>query len=85
MSLFYVERQGWQRWPKTLIVVKKNDHGDERRRYVPERTCRAIRHKNEFGHFDLHCSECHHLMMIQRDGSETMPNYCDECGCKVVE
>lgn len=36
MSQFYVERQGWQRWPRMLIMCKKTGYGVERRRYVPE-------------------------------------------------
>ena len=51
----------------------------------PERTCRAIPRKNEFGHNDLHCSKCHHLMQVQRDGSEKPPKFCDECGARVVD
>ena len=34
---FYVEHQGWARWPKVLIVCRKRGEGIERKRYVPER------------------------------------------------
>lgn len=45
MAMFYVERQPWQHWPKKLVVVRKVDGEgkDERRWYVPERTCRVER------------------------------------------
>ena len=33
---YYVERQGWAHWPKTLIMCRKRGDGIERRRYVPE-------------------------------------------------
>lgn len=36
MSQFYVEHQGWVRWPRTLIICKKTSYGIERKRYVPE-------------------------------------------------
>lgn len=36
MSQFYVEHQGWVRWPRTLIMCKKTGYGIERKRYVPE-------------------------------------------------
>lgn len=55
------------------------------KRYVPEKTCRIVWHSNEFGLFDLHCSECCSLLLIQRDGSETQPNYCPNCGAKAIE
>lgn len=50
-----------------------------------ERTCRTVWHSNEFGLFDLHCSECCSLLLIQRDGSETQPNFCPNCGARVKE
>jgi hypothetical protein len=39
---FYVERQGWARWPRVLIMCRKRGRDEsgniiaERRRYVPE-------------------------------------------------
>ena len=39
---FYVEQQGWARWPKVLIMCRKRGRDEsgniiaERRRYVPE-------------------------------------------------
>lgn len=32
---FYVERQGWARWPRVLVMCRKRGDGVERRRYVP--------------------------------------------------
>lgn len=81
MSLFYVERQLWQRWPETLVMVKKNGHGDERRRYVPERTCRDFggeKGTNGEG-YDFACSACGFCC------DQPQPNYCPNCGARVKE
>lgn len=53
-------------------------------KYVPERTCHVIGHR-------LHCDEgdeewllsCGHEVINESD--EYPPNYCDECGAKVVD
>ena len=38
MSLFYVERQVWQHWPKALIMCKKLGEGRvDRKRYIPDK------------------------------------------------
>ena len=74
MSLYYVERQPWQRWPKKLIMVKQVDGGekDENRAYVPERTCTPIRRGTI-----ISCGAC---------GSELHEPFmfCGECGARVV-
>ena len=74
MSLYYVERQPWQRWPKKLIMAKKVDGGekDERRAYVLERTCTPIRRGTI-----ISCGAC---------GSELHEpfRFCGGCGAKVV-
>ena len=84
---FYVEHQGWARWPKTLIMCRKRGYEIiERRRYVPERTCTIeSSFLNDFSNnhecwweFDLSCG--HH---ITGDTMDT-PNYCEVCGAKVV-
>lgn len=74
MSLYYIERQPWQRWPNKLIMVKKvdGDGNDERRAYVPERTCTSIRRGTI-----ISCGAC---------GSELHEpfRFCGGCGAKVV-
>lgn len=87
MSLFYVERQCWQRWPKTLIVVKENDHGDERRRYVPERTChmelRKLGATYDVFYFDC-CDEEYAESRTDR-ASCISGKVCPYCGARVKE
>ena len=75
MSLFYVERQCWQRWPKVLIMVCKGEGGEVRKRYVPERTCHII-DVNESG-----------VGICDRCGgyAEAVDNYCPNCGARVKE
>ena len=52
--------------------------------YVPERTCR-MEYNEEWSGDELYptecynCSECHYMT------SDGMPNYCPNCGAKVVE
>ena len=37
MAVYHVQRQGWQRWPRVLIVERVNDDDSkEERRYIPE-------------------------------------------------
>ena len=39
MATFHVQRQPWQRWPRTLVCVKENDDGTrEERKYQPGET-----------------------------------------------
>ena len=73
---FYVEHQGWAHWPKTLIMCRKRGYGIiERRRYVPERTCRII----EYDEVPYPvCSECG---AVQPDDYTVY--YCWNCGAKV--
>lgn len=78
MSMFYIERQCWQRFPKVLIMVKKNGHGDERRRYVPERTCHNV--GAEYSKAGFECSECGAI-----DLDFVAPDFCHGCGARVVE
>lgn len=51
-------------------------HGDETRRYVPERTAKVV--EDEFGY--LLCSECG---AIQPEEYETY--YCWNCGARLVD
>ena len=80
---YYVERQGWTHWPKVLIMCHHTGDGhDEKRRYVPERTCSLV--KEHFGRSGascrLVCSECHHVIY---DGWQEKPRYCAFCGAEV--
>lgn len=83
MSLYYVERQPWQRWPNKLIMVKQVDGGgkDERRAYVPERTCGEWRGSCgsvwEEDDLELWCEHCD--MPLEVDWK-----HCPNCGAKVV-
>ena len=92
---FYVERQGWARWPKVLMMCRR--HGSmedgsvsvERRRYVPERTCEID--------YERHCSNCgvhvHKSAVLARKnldgGTWTVvskpASYCPNCGARVVD
>ena len=71
---FYVQRECWTRWPKVLIMKRKTEHGDEAKRYIPERTCRII----EDGYMDdpAVCSYCG----THYDGGR----YCKHCGARVL-
>lgn len=90
MSQFYVKRECWQRFPKTLIMVRKNGDGDEFRRYVPERTCRM---KYDSVHEDFVCSACgewHSTATYDAcDADDCLVfrsyKYCPNCGAKVVD
>ena len=89
---FYVERQGWARWPKVLMMCRK--HGSmedgsvtiERRRYVPERTCRIeSSYLNDFTsnhecwyEFEMQCG-----YKFTWDEMEP-PKFCPNCGGEVV-
>ena len=82
MALFYVERQPWQRWPKKLVVVRKVDGSgkDERRAYVPERTCRNL---NSVTCRNFICSECGDS--YEKGLNLPNPNFCLNCGSRVTE
>lgn len=73
---FFVERQGWAHWPKTLVMCRKHGSGIERRRYVPERTCKD---KAKSGPY-FWCDSCNQFIIYP-----SPPNYCPECGAKVVD
>ncbi len=92
MAMFYVERQPWQHWPKKLVVVRKVDGEgkDERRWYVPEKTCHLIRKK--WGdpltglYVTYECDKCGYVVKrVERFVQHTLPNYCQNCGCRVTE
>lgn len=82
---FYVEHQGWARWPKVLVMCRKRGSMEdgsvsvERRKYVPLRECSVI---NDIEPRDTtmrvigSCSECGHILC----GSDWC---CAHCGARV--
>ena len=78
---FDVERQGWARWPKTLIMCRKRGcEIIERRRYVQERTCRI-----EGSYYDdLFEETCTDLSCGHSVWQMESPLYCPECGARVI-
>ena len=49
----------------------------------PERTCRAVNTRDAgFNEWDFNCSECGHLLATN---AFYRPNYCTNCGAKVVD
>ena len=93
MAEYYVERQCWQHWPKTLIMCRRTgrmDNGDvavQRRRYVPERPkvkkVRGFGYDAQGAEYDfLACSGC--CAWIDGDldliGEMDGPNFCHSCG-----
>ena len=86
MSIIEVEYQMWARFPKVLIVTKKDEDGTQTtRRYVPERTCEVERiERNNPDRFDDY-------FVVLTCGcwfdwpDATPPVYCPNCGAKVVE
>ena len=83
---FYVEHQGWARWPKTLIMCRKRGYEIiERRRYVPERTCECDgtiswewTGPTTYYEHELSCG--HVITSVDNEP----PNYCEECGARVI-
>lgn len=84
---FYVEHQNWARFPKVVHVCRKRGYGGiERKRYVPERTCQW----HCLDRLDLldgtsitaYETECGGKQTWWPEGS---PNYCPNCGAKVIE
>lgn len=67
------------------------------KRYVPERTCQIemidTGNKAAYEHYEhiAHCHSCHHefgYVLYNEDGDtwqDEKPNYCPNCGAKVVE
>lgn len=76
---FYVQRECWAKWPKVLWMVRKQGDGNERRRYLPERT--GTMDRDEYGYWV--CSECGETLPAWVD--KYPAKYCPYCGAKVVE
>ncbi len=83
---FYVEHQGWARWPKVLIMCRKRGYEIiERRRYVPERTCEIkSSYLNDFTsehecwfEFEMQCGYRFSWDMMEP------PRRCPNCGGEV--
>lgn len=61
-------------WPDTVHVVRGRT--GETKRYLPERTCRD---KAKSGPY-FWCDSCNQFIIYP-----SPPNYCPECGAKVVD
>lgn len=71
-------------WPDSVLVTK--GASDERKRYVPEETCKL---ESSHGWTDAYVShrwtvelDCH---TIDDWGERELPDYCPYCGRKVVD
>jgi hypothetical protein len=91
MAEFFVETQCWAHWPKVLVMGRnRNDGTVERRRYVPERTCKMETDYDELevvacspeDTWAYKCSACDWSFRYDRG---IKPNYCPICGCKAVD
>ena len=84
---YWVECQGWTRWPKVLLMCRKHGDGIERRRYVPDAgTCEVEESwHGESEMVEYRCTACDEYMAVEvkPDGAQR-PNYCPNCGRKVV-
>lgn len=76
---FYVQRECWAKWPNVLWMVRKRGDGNERRRYLPERTCR-----NELRGGFFKCSECGLTVSDSEYFALTTVCYCPSCGARVL-
>lgn len=77
MAEYYVERQCWAHWPKTLIMCRKTGNGIERRRYAPATTATKLVHGDGIvGHCD--CSACGATI-------DFYDSYCRRCGARFKE
>lgn len=74
---FWVERQNWARWPRTLMM---HHVSGEVRRYVPawsdrpNEMCRDVAIEGEW----FECSKCGIVVPLIH------PDFCPRCGRKVV-
>lgn len=66
-------------------VILNDENGEhEPMRFVRERTCEMYRYKNALGFIDeWQCSECG--ADVSSIADDTPPNFCPQCGAKVVE
>ena len=89
MSQFYVHREFWARWPRALMMTKRNGSGnDETRKYVPDKgKCKvsasflnptALEHVQEY-----HCSECGKYMLWEVLDIDDRPRFCANCGREI--
>ncbi len=62
-----------EEWPEHVEVNHNGGRGDGPRRYVPERTCRAVGDEISGG-----CSEC-------RGWLDPECSYCPSCGARVLD
>lgn len=53
--------------------------------YYKERTCKPIAKPNVWGFCDFYCECGNKLLEIANGTDEYLPNYCSNCGTKVVK
>ena len=82
MAEFFVERQGWAHWPRTLLMCRKRGDGIERRRYVPDRgECRNVSDPPE----GFLCSVCNWGDFCEPSHLLAGARFCPNCGREVVK
>ena len=94
---FYVERQGWARWPKTLVMCRLLGLDEatgniiaERRRYVPERTCHVECFDDGLdealdGEIVTYAPPTWYLSCGHTAQGTDCPKHCPECGARIEE
>ena len=89
MSRFYVHQECWARWPRALMMTKKNGYGnDETRKYVPDRgKCRVAESFITPSVLDrvqeYCCSECGEYMLWEVLDVGDVPRFCASCGREI--
>lgn len=84
MSLFYVEKQCWQRWPRVVLMCRKTGFGGhDTKRYVPEKTCTM--RKRPWNQDGFHCDNCGHEDLTFKEWMYDTGNrrFCCFCGARI--
>ena len=86
MAEYFVERQYWTHWPKTLLMCRKHGEGIEHRRYVPDKgTCKVESSQlNEYGHAPQASDYTFELSCGHSVTWDDQPDYCPWRGRRVV-
>jgi hypothetical protein len=88
MSEFTVEKQPWRHWPRVLVVHKTGTNAEERR-YLPERTCEVVGFDDGIdegadGEWYAYSDGTWYLSCGHEASGSERPNYCPECGARVL-